>query len=105
MKVLFVFSIGHLDGGAAKVWLSLIDGLRAHGSEPYVVMPQTKDESMLRALDKIKVPRYVEFFTWWTTGDSNSRSLKRKLRRTVARKVNAKAVKISRRSSHSLKAS
>ena len=91
MKVLFVFSIGHLDGGAAKVWLSLIDGLRAHGSEPYVVMPQTKDESMLRALDKMKVPYWIEFFTWWTAGDKNPGSLKRRLRRAVARKVNAKA--------------
>ena len=91
MKILFVLSIGHLDGGAAQVWLSLISGLRERGHEPYVVMPQTKDETMVCALDEMNVPYWVEFFTWWTTCDERPRSLKRRLRRVAARRVNARA--------------
>ena len=91
MRVLFVLSIGHMSGGAATVWFNLMDGLRTRGVEPYVLMPANKDGSMLAALDVRGIPHETEFFTWWTCGDGNPRSLAHRVRRTAAKQVNKRA--------------
>lgn len=94
MKVLFVFSIGRLHGGAANVWFNLLDTLPSRGVEPYVVIPQDVDHSMTRALQERGIPWIEAFFTWWVTGDAHPRSLVRRIRRKGASIVNRAAEKV-----------
>lgn len=91
MKVLFVFSIGRMTGGAANVWLSLLDGLSARGVEPCVVIPGDVDGTMVAELERRGIPWKAAFFTWWVTADPDPRSLRRRLCRAAARAVNARA--------------
>ncbi len=94
MKVLFVFSIGRLHGGAARVWFNLLDTLPARGVEPYVVIPQDVDHSMTRELEKRGIPWIEAFFTWWVTSDERPRSLMHRIRRKGANIVNRAADKV-----------
>lgn len=97
MRVLFVFSIGRYDGGAAVVWLNLIDALRQRGVEPYVLLPEDKDGTMVAQLEQRQVPYETCFFTWWVTTDAHPRSLKRRLARCGAQLVNARAERVVER--------
>lgn len=94
MKVLFVFSIGRLHGGAANVWFNLLDTLPKRGVEPYVVIPQDVDHSMTRELDRRGIPWIEAFFTWWVTDDEHPRSLAHRIRRKGAKIVNRAADKV-----------
>ena len=94
MKVLFVFSIGRLHGGAANVWFNLLDTLPKRGVEPYVVIPQDVDHSMTRELDRRGIPWIEAFFTWWVTDDEHPRSLVHRIRRKGAKIVNRAADKV-----------
>lgn len=91
MKVLFVFSIGKLDGGAAAVWMNLLDGLTGRGVEPYVVIPQDSDGTLTSELERRGIPWRETFFTWWVTTDPHPHSLKRRIVRAGARQINARA--------------
>lgn len=91
MKVLFVFSIGKLDGGAAAVWMNLLDGLPSRGVEPYVVVPQGPDKRLSSELDGRGIPWRKFFFTWWVTSDARPHSLGHRIRRRGARIVNRHA--------------
>lgn len=91
MKILFILSIGHLDGGAAAVWLNLLDAMKAKGAEVFVVMPQAKDATLTCELEARNIPYWVEFFTWWTTTDKDVHSVAHRARRFVAKRANAKA--------------
>lgn len=94
MKVLFVFSLGRYDGGAAVVWLNLIDALRERGVEPFVVLPSCADKTMAAQLEQRGISYEVQFFTWWVTDDKRPHSLKRKVARAGARMVNARAERV-----------
>ena len=91
MKVLFVLSIGKLDGGAAAVWMNLLDGLPSLGVEPFVVIPQDTDHTLTDELEARKIPWHAVFYTWWVTTDPHPRSAKRKMARMGARAINARA--------------
>lgn len=93
MKVLFVFSIGRLDSGVAVVWMNLLRGLPARGVDPYVVMPQNPDSRMRAELDSFGIPWEVVPFAWWATRDAASGPFGRRVRRGVARALNARAEK------------
>lgn len=93
MRVLFVLSIGKLEGGAAAVWMNLLDGLPSRGVEPYVVVPQNPDSRLKSELERRDIPWMHAFFTWWVTSDAKPRSLAHRIRRRGARIVNARAEK------------
>lgn len=94
MKVLFVFSTGKMGGGAAEVWLTLLDTLPARGVEPYVVIPQDEDRSMTEQLNRRNIPWTEAFFTWWVTSDKDPHSFRHKMRRAAAKVVNRAADKV-----------
>lgn len=94
MKVLFVFSIGRLHGGAARVWFNLLDTLPSRGVEPFVVIPQDVDHSMTAQLERRGIPWCEAFFTWWVTSDAHPRSLAHRIRRKGAKLVNRAADRV-----------
>ena len=91
MKVLFVLSIGKLDGGAAAVWVNLLEGLPSRGVEPVVVIPEDVDHTLVEELEARGIPWHAVFYTWWVTTDPNPHSAKRKIARAGARAINARA--------------
>lgn len=91
MKVLFVFSIGKLDGGAASVWMNLLDRLPERGVEPFVVIPQDSDGTLVAELEKREISWWDTFYTWWVTTDPHPHSAKRRIARAGARVINSRA--------------
>ncbi len=83
MKVLFVLSIGKLDGGAAAVWVNLLEGLPSRGVEPVVVIPEDVDHTLVEELEARGIPWHAVFYTWWVTTDPNPHSAKRKIARAA----------------------
>lgn len=88
VKVLFVLSLGKLDGGAALVWMNLLDGLRTRGVEPYVVIPKDADGSLTSELDRRNIPWRAIFYTWWVTSSSNETTPLRRVRRMGGKLIN-----------------
>ncbi len=90
MRVLFVFSIAKRTGGAAHMWLHLLDGLMERGVEPFVLLPEGGDGSMEKALQLRGITYETSFYSWWVTSDANPHSLIHRIRRRFAHRLNSR---------------